>query len=227
MGVWYSGAGRGAPLGVHTDRRLGLDNDLLRGAVEPNPEVTMLIESAAAGDAAATERLFPLVYGELKRIAGGMMRGHGPSTLQPTALVNEAYLKLVGSGDRGWETRAHFFGAAARAMRQILIDHARRVQARERAMDRVEAELPTLESGADQGRAAEDLIAVDAAMGRLLARDERQHQVVMLRFFAGLTIEETSLAMGVSAGTVKSDWNYARAWLTREAAMARAQGGGA
>ncbi len=190
---------------------------------QPHTEVTMLIESAAAGDPLATERLFPLVYAELRRIAGGIMAGQGPSTLQPTALVNEAYLKLVGGSDRGWDTRAHFFGAAARAMRQILIDHARRVQAARRARDHIkEAELPTLNTTADRERAADDLITVDAAMERLLARDSRQHNVVMLRFFAGLTIEQTALSMGLSTGTVKNEWNYARAWLTREVEVARA-----
>jgi RNA polymerase sigma factor (TIGR02999 family) len=193
---------------------------------EPQTEVTKLIESAAAGDALATDKLFPLVYAELRRLAGGIMRGQGPSTLQPTALVNEAYLKLVGGGERGWDTRAHFFGAAARAMRQILIDHARRVRTARNAREHLkEAALPTLDSAADSERAAEDLLAVDAAMERLMARDQRQHQVVMLRFFAGLTIEETSLSMGLSTGTVKNEWNYARAWLTREVSMSRAQAG--
>lgn len=193
----------------------------------PPTEVTKLIESAAAGDPLATERLFPLVYAELHQVAASIMRGQGPSTLQPTALVNEAYLKLVGGTDRAWDTRAHFFGAAARAMRQILIDHARRVKTAKAARQQMqEVGLPTIDGAATPDRAADDLLAVDAAMQHLLKHDERQHQVVMLRFFAGLTVEQTALSMGLSMGTVKNEWNYARAWLTREVAQSRTRAGG-
>src|SRR5262249_6660141 len=119
-----------------------------------NGEVTMLLDAAAAGDTLATERLFPLVYNELRRLAGAMMSQERPAhTLQPTALVNEAYLRLVGGGERGWESRGHFFGAAARAMRQILVDHARRIRARKNANE-VLAQVPTLDSGRPREQAA-------------------------------------------------------------------------
>lgn len=178
-----------------------------------------MIEAAAAGDALATERLFPIVYAELRRMAGGLMNQERSShTLQPTALVNEAYLKLLGGEDRGWDTRAHFFGAAARAMRCILIDYARKAQTKRReAGDPADMTgLPTLASGPAGSNAAAQLLAVDVALDTLIKRDRRQHDVVMLRFFGGLSIEQTALALGISAGTVKNDWTYARAWLMRE-----------
>lgn len=174
-------------------------------------QVTTLMHAAARGDTLATERLFPLVYAELRRIAGSLMnRERGSHTLQPTALVNEAYLRLVGSADEGWDTRAHFFGAAARAMRQILIDHARRVKARPTPEAAI---VPSLDSSRPQDRAAEDLLALDTALVELQGRDRRQHDVVMLRFFAGLTVEQTATALGISESTVKSEWTYARACL--------------
>ncbi|HYE62354.1 MAG TPA: ECF-type sigma factor [Phycisphaerales bacterium] len=201
----------------------------------PQHGVTHLLDAAARGDTLATDRLFPLVYAELRRIAGSLMKGHNPGTLQPTALVSEAYLKLVGGSMNGggsesgrepaWDTRAHFFGAAARAMKQILIDHARRVKtARRDNAEFSETQLPTLDSSADanQTRAAGDLLHLDAALEKLAAKDTRQHQVVMLRFFAGLTIEQTALAMALSQSTVKSEWTFARAWLLREVERARA-----
>jgi RNA polymerase sigma factor (TIGR02999 family) len=183
--------------------------------VEQPTQVTVLIDAAAAGDPLATQRLFPLVYAELRSIAGSLMNGQPGQTLQPTALVNEAYMRLVGSGERGWDSRAHFFGAAARAMRQILIDHARRVQTARRALEHP-ALLPTLDSHAPQDRAIEEMLALDHAMQRLAQHDERQHEVVMLRFFAGLTIEQTAQALSLSPATVKNEWNYAKAWLMRE-----------
>lgn len=201
----------------------------------PHEGVTHLLDAAAQGDPLATDRLFPLVYAELRRIAGSLMKGHNPGTLQPTALVSEAYLKLVGgSGNSGpsgseepaWDTRAHFFGAAARAMRQILIDHARRVKtARRDSAPLSETQLPTFDSHADAAnhtRAADDLLHLDTALEKLAAKDPRQHQVVMLRFFAGLTIEQTALALALSQSTVKSEWTFARAWLLREVERVRA-----
>ncbi|QOJ01360.1 MAG: RNA polymerase subunit sigma [Phycisphaeraceae bacterium] len=196
---------------------------------EVQSEVTTLLSAAARGEAGATDRLFPLVYEELRRMAGALMsreaRGH---TLQPTALVHEAYVRLVGPGGDGgavsWENKAHFFGAAARAMRRILIDHARRVRAaRSSAASGGEAgaELPTLGSGVTGGgvsgdRAADDLVLLDGALESLRTRDERQHEVVMYRFFGGLTIEQTAGVMGLSAATIKNEWSFARAWLLRE-----------
>ncbi len=139
--------------------------------------VTQIIAAAAAGDSQATERLFPIVYAELRRMAGGLMnQERGSHTLQPTALVNEAYLKLLGSDDRGWDTRAHFFGAAARAMRCILIDYARKAQVRHREHgDPADMSgLPNLSDGPAGAGAATQLIAVDAALETLITRDRRQ-----------------------------------------------------
>lgn len=183
-----------------------------------------MLDAAAAGDAAATERLFPLVYQELRRVAGALMAREQPGqTLQPTALVNEAYLRLVGTGDLKWQSRGHFFGAAATAMRRILIDRARQVQARRKREAQVAGELPSLDSSGG-ATTPEELIELDGALGELAARDARQHQVVMLRFFAGLTVEQTAEVMGVSAATVKTDWAFARAWLTREVKRRCGQG---
>ncbi len=184
-------------------------------------QVTILLEAAAAGDPLATERLFPLVYGELRRIAGALMNNErGSHTLQPTALVNEAYLRLVGSANQSWDARAHFFGAAARAMRQILIDHARRVKVRQNAAEALAA-VPTLDGNGPQDRAADDLLSLDTAMDELLTRDRRQHDVVMLRFFAGLSVEQTAQALGLSPSTVKNEWMYARACLMHRVEEAR------
>lgn len=194
--------------------------------------ITRLLEAASAGDRLATDKVFPLVYDELHRIAQAMMsreRGPGPYTLQPTALVHEAYFRLIGPGDVSWQNKAHFFGAAATAMRRILIDRARRVKSASRgtrvAID-TDSALPTLDSGngapANADKAADDLIALDQAMESLRSRDARQHEVVMLRFFAGLTIEQVALTMDLSQGTIKADWAYARAWLLREMERFRA-----
>ncbi|MCC6660778.1 MAG: sigma-70 family RNA polymerase sigma factor [Phycisphaerales bacterium] len=187
-------------------------------------KVTLLLDAAASGDRLATERLFPVVYGELRRMAAALMgREQGAQTLQPTALVNEAFLRLIGPRDVGWESRAHFFGAAAQAMRRILIDRARHVKAARVPARPMDSTLPMLDSrGGDRDRAADDLLGLDGALEDLRGRDERQHQVVMLRFFAGLTSEQTALAMGLSASTVKNEWTYARAWLLREIERRRA-----
>jgi RNA polymerase sigma factor (TIGR02999 family) len=189
-------------------------------------DATILLHAAASGDPLATERLFPLVYDELRRLAAALMRQEPAAhTLQPTALVNEAYLRLIGAEDVPWESRAHFFGAAAQAMRRILIDRARHVKATRPAAAPLTGEpaLPTVGSGAAAGVMADDLIALDGALEVLRGRDERQHRVVMLRFFAGLTVEQTALALGLSESTVKNEWAYARAWLMRE--IERRRGG--
>jgi RNA polymerase sigma factor (TIGR02999 family) len=184
----------------------------------PSHDVTQLLEAAAGGDRAASERLLPLVYEDLRRLAGSLLAKEpviGSNTLQPTALVHEAYLRLVGPAELTWENRRHFFGAAAQAMRRILIDRARHIRAtRPRA-----AGMDT--DGSAEGTAhlpgdPEELFALDAALDTLARRDARQHEVVMLRYFAGLTIEQTAQALGVSPGTVKAEWTYSRAWLLRE-----------
>lgn len=184
-------------------------------------EVTRLLDAAQGGDRLAADQILPIVYDELKRLAGSMMRSERPGhTLQPTALVHEAFLRLVGPEGSSWENRAHFFGAAALAMRRILIDRARHVKS-----TRVERNAAPIVStimsehpgaGPDPERDADELIALDGALDALRARDQRRHDVVMLRYFAGLTIEQAAMSLGVSVGTVKNDWTFARAWLLRE-----------
>ncbi len=162
-------------------------------------------------DPDAFERLLPLVYRELRELAGARLRMERPDhTLQPTALVHEAYLKLAEGVVRPFEDRGHFFRVAARAMRQILVDHARarRTMKRERRDQEI--------SAPNSGPAIDDVLAVDAALERLAALDPRQARVIELRFFAGFGIEETAAALGVSPATVKRDWLVARGWLQNE-----------
>lgn len=183
--------------------------------MEPDRDLTMLLEAAATGDGTAAERLLPLVYDHLRRLARSRMAnersGH---TLEATALVHEAYLRLVGSEGQRFENRAHFFGAAAIAMRRILVERARERAQLKRGGGR---ERVALDAGL---RVDEDdpiqTLALDEAMTRLEARDPRKARVVMLRYFAGLSVEETAEAMDLSETTVKSEWAFARAWLRRE-----------
>lgn len=173
-------------------------------------DVATLLREVNAGDERAFDSLVALVYGELRRMAGSLMQGQSAGhTLQPTALVNEAYLRLV-QGETKWEGRAHFFGAAARAMRQVLIAHARHHAAQKRdGGDRVtfhEIDVagpePTL-----------DLLALDDALSALARVDERYAKVMELRYFAGCSLPEIADLTGRSLATVKRDWAYARAWL--------------
>jgi RNA polymerase sigma factor (TIGR02999 family) len=177
--------------------------------------VTRLLESIAEGDSRASADLLPLVYDTLRVLARSQL-AHEPAgqTLQPTALVHEAYLKLIGGGDIGWQGRRHFFGAAARAMRQILVDRARRHAAEKHGGGR-RAE-PLREETLVSEPPPVDLLALDEALERLAARDPRWGEIVELRYFAGLSLEETAAALGVSLTTVKDEWSYARAWLHRE-----------
>lgn len=190
--------------------------------MEPTPaqQVTRLIKAAGAGDPKAAESLLPLVYDELRRLAAAQLsKEPAGQTLQPTALVHEAYLRLVGGESIEWQGRGHFFAAAARAMRRILIDRARRHRAAKHGGDRARAELREdliADPTPGTGGAGMDLLRLDAALARLEARDSRQAEIVLLRYFAGLSIEQTAEAIGVSTGTVKNDWVFARAWLRRE-----------
>ena len=182
--------------------------------IDPSSDVTRMLREWSAGDASAADRLLPLVYAELRRIAAGYLRrertGH---TLQPTALVNEAWLRL-GNQASPWQNRAHFLGVAAGAMRRVLVDHARRRQAQKRGGRELRV---TLTDGMTAGAGNElDLVRLDEALERLAALDGRQARMVTMRFFAGLTVEETAAALGVSEKTVKRDWSAARAFLHRE-----------
>jgi RNA polymerase sigma factor (TIGR02999 family) len=177
--------------------------------------VTRVLAQVREGDADAHARLLPLVYEELRGLARARMAGMAPGqTLQPTALVHEAYMKLVGpEGEQpAWESRAHFFGAAARAMRNILVDHARRRQAAKRGGGSRGGALEE-EAAAAIEAPVEDMVALDEALGRLEREDAQAHQVVMLRFFAGLSEEQTAEVMGVSARTVRREWAWGRSWL--------------
>ena len=181
----------------------------------PTHEVTRLLAAWGGGDTAALERLMPLVYAELRRLARHYMSRERPGhTLQSTALVNEAYLRLVDQQSMRWENRAHFFGIAARLMRQILVEHARGRRAAKRGGGQYRLSLSKVDrvaSGPDV-----DLLALDEALVRLEAIDSQKSRIVELRYFGGLGIEETAEVIGVSPATVKRDWSMARAWLRCE-----------
>jgi RNA polymerase sigma factor (TIGR02999 family) len=183
----------------------------------PAPRITALLERWSGGDERALDQLLQWVVRDLKKMAarhlGAERAGH---TLQPTALVNETYLRLVGQRRVLWKNRAQFFALAATLMRRVLIDHARARAARKRAGRRV-----TLESGVDIGVPPErgiDALALDDALRRLEKMAPRQARIVEMRFFSGLSVEEVAAALDVSAATVKADWALARAWLYRELA---------
>jgi RNA polymerase sigma factor (TIGR02999 family) len=180
-----------------------------------SPNITKLLLDWRGGDSEALDRLMPLVYEELRRMANHYMRnerkGH---TLQTSALVNEAYLRLVDHENIAWQNRAHFFGVAAQAMRRILVDHARTRNYQKRGGAAHHVSLD--EAATLAGDRAAELIALDEALGELAKLDERKCRVVELRYFGGLSMEETAEALGVSIPTVTRDWNTAKAWLMRE-----------
>jgi len=180
----------------------------------PSPEaVTALLRAWSHGDEKARDRLLPLVYADLRRRAARFLRRERPDhTLQPTALVHEAYMRLVGQS-ADWQNRSHFFGVASEMMRRVLVDHARARRAARREGDRFQV---TLDEGLAVSQPREvDLVALDAALEELAALDARQGRMVELRFFGGLSLEETAEALGVSLATVKRDWHSAKAWLFR------------
>jgi RNA polymerase sigma-70 factor, ECF subfamily len=181
----------------------------------PSPrEVTQLLVAWSNGDQTALDQLMPLIYDELRRIAARYLRaerrGH---TLQTSALVNEAYLKLAACDEVAWDGRAHFFGAASQAMRRVLVDYARTRQRIKHGGEARRIELDDALNVAEE-RAAE-MIALDDALTDLAKLDPRKSRVVELRYFGGLSVEETAAVLGVSAPTVIRDWNTARAWLLR------------
>lgn len=187
-----------------------------------NRGLSALFASWREGDAAALEQLLPLLYGELKAIAGRELRKErGPLTLQTTALVHEAYLRLFGKGPLPMVDRGHFFALATQTMRRVLVDQARRGNAgrrppKKRRGDWAEAEAtPAPESARDDTLAAE-ILALDGALARLATLDPRQAQVVEMRFFGGMTLDETAAALGFSEATVTREWRSARAWLKAE-----------
>ncbi len=187
---------------------------------EPPPvtapsDVTQALVALSGGDRAALDRLLPLVYDQLRQIAARALRQErADHTLSPTALVHEAYLKLVQLDSITWEGRAHFFGACAQAMRRILVSYARMKKAEKRGAGSAHVPITSVMVAADSR--PQDLIALDEALAKLESLDERQAHVVECRFFAGMGVEETASALGISPATVKRDWTVARAFLNRE-----------
>jgi RNA polymerase sigma factor (TIGR02999 family) len=180
----------------------------------PQSGITQLLEEVRQGEQAALAELLPLVYGELRRLAGHYLRGERPDhTLQATALVHEAYLQLVGQTSIEWQNRAHFFSVAAKVMRHILVDHARGHRAEKRGGGGLRLSLDEAVSFYEERDLS--LVALDEALGRLARLDERQARVVELRFFGGLTTEEIAEVLKVSTDAVRYDWRMAKAWLHR------------
>jgi RNA polymerase sigma-70 factor (ECF subfamily) len=192
-----------------------LDSIEFRLAVADADNITQLLVELRAGNADAMARLLPIVYRELRRLAAHYMRQERPGhTLQPTALVHEAYLRLVGQADRNWQNRAHFFAVAAQTMRTVLVDHARANLTRKRGGKQVHVELNnSLNLAAPKPQA---ILVLDETLRRLEQIDPRASRVVELRWFVGLSVEEAAHVMGISEKTVRRDWNFAKAWLQTE-----------
>jgi len=179
--------------------------------------ITQLLIDWGKGDQAALDQLMPLVYSELRRLATNYLRreraGH---TLQPTALVNEAYLKLIDQKHAKWQNRAHFFGISAQLMRRILVDHARQRQAAKRGGSEQQRLSITSAEATTIKQPEVDLLALNEALEELAEMDPQQGRIVELKFFGGLSIEETAEVLGISHATVERDWKVARAWLRRQ-----------
>lgn len=184
-------------------------------AGSPGPDITQLLRQWKGGDEAALTALLPLVYQELRTLARSYLRRERKEhTLQATALVHELFIRFAAERGMDWQDRSHFFGVAARAMRQILVAHARRRDASKRGGERATVDLAEI---ADPSvRADVDLIALDAALLTLAETDPRQARIVELRFFGGYTVEETAALVGCSHATVSREWHLARLWLYRE-----------
>jgi len=189
----------------------------------PAREVTQLLNDYCSGNQAAINQLLPLIYNQLHKLASQQRYFRRKDyTLNTTALVHEAYIKLINHPDPSWENRTHFFRVAAKAMRQILVDYAKRRQTAKRGGDEPKIslnqtyEFPLEERIELSDARTEEMLAVDEALGRLAAFDERLGQIVELRYFAGFTIPETAEALSLSPTTVKREWTTARAWLSRE-----------
>jgi RNA polymerase sigma factor (TIGR02999 family) len=178
-------------------------------------EVTHILERVEQGDPRAAEELLPLVYAELRKLAAAKMAQEVPgNTLQPTALVHEAWLRLTGGENLRWNNRAHFFGAAAEAMRRILIESARRKRAARHGGGQVRLDIEELEIAA--GGKDDELLAVHDALEKFAARDKQKADLVKLRYFVGLTTEESAEILGISVPTADRWWNFSRAWLFEE-----------
>jgi len=178
-------------------------------------DVTRILNAIERGDEKATDELLPLVYEELRVLAARKLSKETPGqTLQATALVHEAYLRLVGDEPQSWDNRGHFFAAAAEAMRRILIDNARRKRSAKHGGHRHRLDLAGVEPAAEQ--ALDDLLDLDEALAKLAATDAAKAELVKLRYFAGLTLEQAAQVLGISRSSVYENWAYARAWLRAE-----------
>jgi len=178
-------------------------------------DVTLILDKVSRGDNAAAEELLPLVYHELRKIAAGRMAHEAAGqTLQATALVHEAWLRMVGDGARTWENRAHFFGAASEAMRRILIENARRKSRLKRGGDQQRIELDEVDLAAVTPD--DKMLLIDEALEQLKAEDEEKARVVVMKFFGGLTNQEVAQTLGVTERTVERQWAYAKAWMFRQ-----------
>lgn len=183
---------------------------------QPDPQLTRLLEAWQKGDSAAADKLVPLVYAELRRIAASKLRGErGGHTLQPTALVHEAWLRLMQQHSSGWQNREQFFAIAAQAMRRILVDHARKRHAAKRGDGEVPVDVDELSEILTVTLPDDRLLALDEALKGLAALDARQAKIIELRFFGGLSVEETASVLAISPTTVKREWATGRAWLFR------------
>ena len=177
-------------------------------------DVTRIIQAVAAGDASATDDLLPIIYSDLKRIAASKLANESSGhTLQPTALVHEAYMRLVGTNSDSWENRAHFFGAAAESMRRILIDHARRKKRKKRGGDAKRVYLDEITD--PTGAQSDELLALDEAIKDLELLDKTKADLVKLKFFGGMKLYEAAELLNIPSRTADRYWAYARAWLQR------------
>jgi RNA polymerase sigma factor (TIGR02999 family) len=187
---------------------------MTRSSLEPAGEITQVLQSVTRSDGGVSEELLPLVYDELRRLAAARMAQElAGQTLQPTALVHEAWLRLVGKGDRRWQNRAHFFGAAAEAMRRILIERARRKSRLKRGGGHAPMDIEELELA--ETTPDDKILLIDEALERLQVEDPDKARVVVMKFFGGLTSREVAESLGVAERTVERQWAFAKAWLFR------------
>ena len=182
-----------------------------------NQNITLLLEDCIKGKKGAVDELLPHVYNELKKISSKYLNDeYHHHTLQTTELVHEAYIKMTGDQNISWQNRAHFFGIAAQSMRQILVDHARKRKSLKRGAGKSNISLDDVYELSE--KADEQILALDEALKKLESMEERSSKIVELRYFSGLTIEETAEVLNISTATAKRDWNFAKAWLYREMA---------
>jgi len=184
-------------------------------AKNQSKDFTQLLNKISDGDSFALERILPLVYDELRTISSKYLRDEfRKHTMQTTELVHEAYIKLIGSENLSWESRSHFFGIAAKSMRQILVDYARKRKAQKRGLGQTKISLDKAQFIVSETE--EQILNLNDALNKLEQLEERSCKIVELRFFSGLSIEETANLLKISTATVKRDWNFAKAWLYRE-----------